>query len=604
MFRSIILILLFFASDLAAQVKLDSIQSLNSIMHFLQVQRPDKDTILVYSSRYRVAACTYPYAQAYVNGEQTKVYPSGAFVDLVEVKNGVNNIRFVVKWAAGDSLWKDFVILRPEPMKNSPHDTLVIERAMMEPSQDMWLTSGDVLELKFKGSPGWEASFDIPDIESGIPMRELTPKEGGGFSGIYSGRYIVKPTDEVHDAQIKFRLKKSFWRRETEYTTAKISFLSKELPCVAEIIGQKPYLNAGLGEDRLGGSKLGFLQPGVLVEIIGKVGEQYRVRLSESMEAWLPEEFAKLKPLSTPQPRSLAGAITAMGNDTEDIVTLALTEKLPYSSDQLVNPNAIVIDVYGATSNTNWISIQPTAKGIENITWKQVAGDQYRMTIELRHRQHWGYDVDYTGNLLRIKVRRPPVVVSKDSLLAGLIIAVDAGHGGDNKGSIGATGVMEKDITISIARALEMILESKRVKVVLTRTENFVPTMNERINKIISSGSQLLVSIHCNSASDNADPVFIQGTSAYYRYIGFKPLVDIIYDKMNFLGLKQFGLIGSFNFSLSMLTQLPNVLVETAFLSNPEDEMLLRDDGFQKKIAMQIATGLEEYIKKYGETIQ
>jgi N-acetylmuramoyl-L-alanine amidase len=43
---------------------------------------------------------------------------------------------------------------------------------------------------------------------------------------------------------------------------------------------------------------------------------------------------------------------------------------------------------------------------------------------------------------------------------------------------------------------------------------------------------------------------------------------------------------------------LPNVLVETAFLSNPEEEMLLLDEGFQKKVAEQIAAGLEEYIKK------
>jgi N-acetylmuramoyl-L-alanine amidase len=596
--RSIIFIL-FFVPNLVAQIKADSVQSLQSIILFLQVQRPDKDTILIYSSRYRIAACTHPDAQAYINGEPTKVYASGAFVDLVDIKNGVNNIRFVVKSAAGDSLWKDFVILRPEPMKNSPHDTLVIERAMMEPSQDMWLRSGDILELKFKGSPGWTASFEIPDVESG-PMRELTPKEGGGFSGIYSARYIVKPTDETHDAQIIFRLKKgfwSFWGSEKVFSAARVSFLSKELPCVAEIIGQRPYLNAGLGEDRLGGSKLGFLQPGTFVEIIVKVGVQYRVRLSESMEAWLPEEFAKLMPLTTRQPNSLAGAITATGNDNEDIVTLALSQKLSYSSDQLVNPNAIVIDVYGATSNTNWISVQPAAKGIENITWKQVAGDQYRMTIVLRHKQHWGYDIDYTGNLLRVKIRRPPIAVSKDSALAGLIIAVDAGHGGENKGSIGATGVLEKDITISIARYLDTLLKSKGAKVVLTRTEYTSPPMNERINKIVNSGSQMLVSIHCNSASDNADPVFIQGTSAYYRYIGFKPLVDIIYDKMSLLGLKQFGLIGSFNFTLNMLTQLPGVLVETAFLSNPEDEMLLLDEGFRKKIATQISAGLEEYVR-------
>ncbi len=564
------------------------------------MQRPDKDTIRTFASHYRIAACTRPDAKAFINGKQTKVYASGAFVDLLHINVDTNTFRFTVKSIAGDSLWKEFVIIRPQPMKNSPHDTLVIEQALMEPAEDMWLMSGDVLEVKFKGSPGWEASFDIPDVESCIPMRELSPSEGGGFTGIYTGRYIVKPTDETRDVQIKFRLKKSFWSSEKILSKARISILPKELPRVAEVVGKRPYLNAGLGEDRLGGSKLGFLQEGIRVEITGKVGSQYRIKLSASMEAWLPEEFAKLLPPDTPLPRALAGAISATSNGSEDIVTLTLSEKLPYSSEVLVNPNAIAVDVYGATSNTNWISQSRFVKGIESITWKQVAVDQYRIIIDLLH-PHWGYDIDYAGNSLQIKIRKPPVIASLDSVLSGLIIAVDAGHGGENHGAIGATGVLEKDMTISIARHVETILASKGAQVVLTRTENDVPAMSERIEKIIRSNARLLVSIHCNSAGDASDPIALRGVSVYYRSIGFKPLADITYDKMLAIGLKPFGEVGSFNFTLNSLTQLPNVLVETAFLSNPEDEMLLLDDGFRKKVAGQIVGGLEEFVRTHVE---
>jgi N-acetylmuramoyl-L-alanine amidase len=74
-----------------------------------------------------------------------------------------------------------------------------------------------------------------------------------------------------------------------------------------------------------------------------------------------------------------------------------------------------------------------------------------------------------------------------------------------------------------------------------------------------------------------------------------------MYDKMLELGLKQFGVIGSFNFALNAPTQLPNVLVETAFLSNPDDEMLLIDDSFRKKIAQQITKGLEDFIRSYAD---
>jgi hypothetical protein len=316
-------------SNLLAQSKIDTVQlppqiqaNIKKDTLFLQVQRPDKDTVRTFASHYRIAACTRPDEKAFINGKQTKVYASGAFVDLLHINVDTNTFRFTVKSIAGDSLWKEFVIIRPEPMKNSPHDTLVIEQAMMEPAEDMWLISGDVLEVKFKGSPGWEASFNIPDVASGIPMRELSPSEGGGFTGIYTGRYIVKPTDEARDVQIKFRLKKGFWHSEKVSSKARISILPKELPRVAEVVGRRPYLNAGLGEDRLGGSKLGFLQEGIRVEITGKVGSQYRIKLSASMEAWLPEEFAKLLPPDTPLPRALAGAISATSNGSEDIVML------------------------------------------------------------------------------------------------------------------------------------------------------------------------------------------------------------------------------------------------------------------------------------------
>ena len=602
------LFILFLLTSCAfAQIKINSYQQLSASHSlaktdslFLQVQRPERDTIQTFLSRYRIAACTRPDEKAFINGKQTKVYTSGAFVDLLKLNADTNNFRFTVKSPTGDSLWKEFIIIRPQPMKNSPHDTLVIEQALMEPSEDRWLTTGDVLEVKFKGSPGWEASFDIPDVESGIPMHELLPNEGGGFAGIYAGRYIVKPTDEARDVQIKFRLKKSFWSSEKVISKAKISILPKELPRVVELTGKRPYLNAGLGEDRLGGSKLGFLQEGVRLEINGKVGSQYRVKLTASMEAWLPEEFAKLLPINTPLPRALAGAITATGNNNEDIVMLTMPEKLPYSSEQLVNPNAIAIDVYGATSNTNWISQAQSAKGIESITWKQVAADQYRMTIGLLH-PHWGYDIDYANGSLRIKIRRSPLIVSPDSILSGLIVALDAGHGGENRGAIGATGALEKDMTISIVRYIETLLVSKGARTVLTRTENDIPPMSERIEKILRSNASVLVCIHCNSAGDASDPLALRGVSAYYRPVGFKPLADIMYDRMLTLGLKQFGEVGSFNFTLNSLTQLPNVLVETAFLSNPEDEMLLLDNGFRKKVAEQIVRGLEDFVRTQAD---
>ena len=569
---------------------------------FLRVVVPDKDSIVTTASRQRVSASTLPNAKAFINGKEAKVYASGAFCGIVNVPVGSSILRLVVRSENGDSAVENIFVQRPEPPKTSPREPASIDTVMMEPAQDVWLGKDDILEVKFKGSPGYKTFFDIEGVESGIPMIEIPPSKAGGLGGIYIGSYKVKEDDEAKGVQVRFRIRKNFFSSEKAFSKGKVSIIPKELPRIAEVTGRRPYFNAGVGSDRLGGAKLGSLKAGVRVVITGKIGDQYRVKLGDEMEAWLPEDFAQLLPLETPRPRSLIGSLTVSGNDKEDIISVSLDQRLPYLSQQLIDPAAIVLDIFGATSNTNWIIHQLSGSGIKSVTWNQVAAGQYRLTITLNYQQHWGYDIGYdNGSNMRISVRRPPIIASPDSALAGLTIAVDAGHGGENDGALGSTGKKEKEITLSVAQHLDSLLRMKGAKVIMTRTKDETVSMMDRTDKILNSGAQLLVSIHANSTGTSSDPELSKGTSAYYRHVGFQSLANILYGKMLELGLDQFGVVGSFNFTLNALTQPPNVLVETAFMSNPEDEMLLLDDNFRTRIAAQISKGLEEFVATYAE---
>jgi N-acetylmuramoyl-L-alanine amidase len=567
---------------------------------FLRVVLPDQDTIQTTFSRYRIAASTNPSARAFVNDKELRVYPSGAVVALLPLAVGETPLRFVVRSASGDSIFHDYVLVRPELPKPLTHEPAVIDTASIEPSRDLWLGKDDILEVRFRGSPGYKAYFDIEDVASGIPMTELTNKEGNG-GGVYIGRYKVKETDESLDQPVRVRLKESFWSSEKAFSRGKVSILAQELPRAAVVVGRKPFLNVGLGQDRLGGAKLGYIQSGIQLRVTGKVGNQFRIKLSEDMAGWLPEEFAQLQPPSAPQPRSLVGSISATGDSVEDVVSVSLAQRLPFLTDQLVNPAAIVVDIFDATSNTNWITQQLSAKGIKSVSWDQVSAGHYRLTIALSSEQHWGYDVAYDqGSTLRIRVRRPPRISNPGSVLAGLTIAVDAGHGGDNDGAFGATGVLEKDLNLTMAFHLDSLLRSKGVNVVMTRTGDSAVSMLDRWDAAVNSGARILVSIHCNSTGETSDPEAVKGTSTYYRYLGYQTLANLMYEEMLQLGLSQFGVTGSFNFSLSGPTQLPNVLIETAFLSNPEDEMKLLDDGFRSAVAAKIVEGLEEFVNRYA----
>lgn len=567
---------------------------------FLRVVIPEEDTTRIEAGRHRIAASTIPSARAFINGTEVRVYPSGAFVGLIDVPIDTSSLRLLVVSSEGDSLARNYSFIRRRPITTSPRDPVTIETDLMLPHEDQWLGHNDVVEVRFKGSPGYQATFEIEDVAWDLPMMELPTAETRGIEGIYVGRYVIREDDEATDAKIRFKLRKSFWTSEKAYAPATVTITPGQLPRVVEIKGRRPFLNVGLGRDRLGGAKLGYVEPGARLAVTGKVGRQYRVQLSDSMEGWLPQEYAMLLPLETPLPKSLTGSISITGGADADYVTISLNERLPYTSDQLVDPAAIAVDIYGATSNTNWITHETSAKGIKSVSWDQVETDHYRLTIALSTTQNWGYDIRYVGSSIQVKVRRPPVIVNPDSALQGIVVAVDAGHGGDNRGALGSTGVLEKDITLAIAQHLDSALSARGATVFMTRTNGDGSSMTERSESILGSNARVLVSIHCNSIGYASDPERVSGTGTFYRYVGFQPLASIMMDKMIDLGLRQFGVVGSFNFTLNGLTQLPNVLLETIFLSNPDEEMLLIDDDFRRALAHKAAEGVEEFVRIYG----
>ncbi len=573
--------------------------SFNSYVHastHLEVVIPETDTVHTDLSRYRIAANTQPGSRAFINGREVKVYPTGAFVGLVTLQRGKNVTTLMTISSEGDSLSRDLVFLRDEAMTTSPTDPLVIEEYHMQPLQDHWLNEGDVLEVRFKGSPGYEATFDIEGVKTGISMRELSPTETDGVRGIYVGHYEVAKGDYTHEVPIRFRLRKSFWSSVEAESPGRVSIMPEQFPLIAEVRGVRPFLNVGLGTDRLGGARLGFIVPGILLQLDGKIGNMFRVRLSNDMTAWIQSQFVDILSSGTPPPRALAGSISAAGSPAGDVISLQIGQKLPYLTRQLINPNRIVIDIFGATSNTTWVTQHLSAEGIGNITWDQVSTEQYRLQIELNHPLHWGHRIEYTdiGNM-HVIIRRPPARSSQEDLLYGRFIAIDAGHGGNNKGALGATGVMEKDITLAISKLVEKILIERGATVVMTRTGDYDVSMRDRIDKLILTNPEIVVSIHCNSVGYATDPERVLGTSTFYKHIGYKPLADVMYRELLSLGFAEFGMIGSFNFLLNDMVEIPNVLIETAFLSNPEDEMKLIDEDMQKKIAIHIVKGLEQF---------
>jgi N-acetylmuramoyl-L-alanine amidase len=353
--------------------------------------------------------------------------------------------------------------------------------------------------------------------------------------------------------------------------------------------GALPYLEYSLGDDRLGGAKMTYLDTNVLIQVVDSTHEDYKVRLSHHHYAYLPKRHFLADTAARVQPYYLTGSWRVYGDERYDYVSVGLPEKLPYRSRQDLNPLRIVVDIFGVASNTNWITQLQTVKEIRNVWYEQVEDDVFRIFIELQHQQHWGHALYYKNNTLNIRIKhQPPLKMSK------LRVAIDAGHGGSNTGASGVnTRILEKDYTLKMARQLERYLKRKGVEVYMTRTGDVDISMAERTNLLREQDPDLLLSIHLNSSGNKV----VKGVSTYYRYIGFRPLSQHILGRMLELGLNNFGNVGAFNFSLSGPTEYPNCLVEVAFLSNAEDEQLILKERFHKAVAKKIYKGTRDWLR-------
>ena len=355
--------------------------------------------------------------------------------------------------------------------------------------------------------------------------------------------------------------------------------------------GKLPALAYGLGEDRLGGAKMGYIDTNILLRVIDSTKDMYTVQLSKYHTAFIDKAYIKPDSAQKDKPFYLTNSFSVKGDSAFDYVGISMEEHLPYKSYMEVNPSKIIVEIFGVQSNTNWITQLKSLKEVKNVYYNQIEDDVVRITIELQHRQHWGYSIGYKGRNLVVKIKRQPEKLE----FKNLTIAIDAGHGGTNAGTGGIHAKYEeKYYTLLFAKALEKALKKKGVKkVIMTRTSDTTFDNKDRILFLQQQNPDFSISLHLNS-SNNAQ---VKGVSTYYKHIGFRPLTQAILSRMLELKLEEFGNVGNFNFALNAPTDFPNSLLEIAFLSNEDDEKKIIKTQFQEDVAKKVVLAITDWLK-------
>lgn len=224
-----------------------------------------------------------------------------------------------------------------------------------------------------------------------------------------------------------------------------------------------------------------------------------------------------------------------------------------------------------------------------------------------------------------------------------LLIALDPGHGGEDPGAIGPGGTREKDVVLNIARRLKRLIDSQpNMRTYLTRDSDFFVPLQVRVQKARRVKADLFISIHADawikpSARGSSVYALSQNgaTSSAARWLAKKEndadligglnlgshnrqvaqiLLDLstaaqINDSVK-VGSRLLGEIGKINrlhkrsveragFAVLKAPDIPSILIETAFISNPEEERLLRSSSHQDKIAQAIMTGIQGYFAEF-----
>ena len=193
-----------------------------------------------------------------------------------------------------------------------------------------------------------------------------------------------------------------------------------------------------------------------------------------------------------------------------------------------------------------------------------------------------------------------PAQQTGDGLLSGRIILVDAGHGGTDGGARARdSGVWEKEINLQVAGKLKACLEESGARVIMTREEDIQFSKNKRedltarLKLAKEGGAQMVVCVHMNeykSRKESGPQVFYRKDQAQGRLLA-GCLQEALIRELN-PQRERSALAGDY-FMLGL--DVPSVLVECGFLSNPREEKLLLTQDYQNKIARAITDGIEEF---------
>lgn len=347
-------------------------------------------------------------------------------------------------------------------------------------------------------------------------------------------------------------------------------------------------------------------------------------------------------------------------------IVFNLQSKASYDAFRLVNPDRIVVDINQSELDTRIPTLSRYHDVIKNIRSAERSNKARRFVIDTKGKvDYQAYRLkpnkDYSHrlvvelkhqNVTQTRSSTPMQKVSTASVAPAnssqknyrdIVIAIDAGHGGQDPGAIGKRGTREKDVVLNIAKQLKKLVDNQPgMRGVLVRTSDTYISLRERINIARRAQADMFISIHADAYQNR----MVKGSSVYVLsergasdeaakwladqenaadLIGGVSLGDkdatlakVLLDLSQTATIESSALVADdvlseirkvapvhktsvqhARFVVLKSPDIPSLLVETAFISNPSEEQRLNSHSYQDKLARAMLKGIKKYFEKY-----
>ncbi|MBQ2644098.1 N-acetylmuramoyl-L-alanine amidase, partial [bacterium] len=339
------------------------------------------------------------------------------------------------------------------------------------------------------------------------------------------------------------------------------------------------------------GNRISHLPLNTVLLIQAENDNWYKIYTANEKEnIWISKKNVKL--LYPTNNRYVANIKNVEFCHDKNFQTMKIYFDIPIPYKMLEINNDIDITLWGIKDISKIQKAVKKQKIFDNIQIKNFENNNMTLSIE-SNKNLFGYDAYYENNTFVFKKRKIPKISSKKPL-GNIIVAIDAGHGGKELGTVGPERIPEKDINLAISLKLKDCLEQQGAKVIMTRCEDKDVEIYQRPDIANENNALILISIHANSMVDG-NPYKNHGVETYYYHNQAKNLADIIKKQMvNDLKLKDNGTKYA-SFVLTRPTMPISVLIEVAYMPNPEEYLLLINDDFQQNTAISITKGIKNY---------